>query len=76
MAAGNGSFDPLTLAMLKGVFEEACGVLPPHKRTQEMRSNLASRILQRAAQGGLSPAQLRAYALMEAASPSVEILKP
>ena len=65
-------FDPETLAMLKAVFEEACGVLPPHQRTQEMRSNLASRILKRAAQGGLSPAQLRTYALMDAVSPAIK----
>jgi len=71
MTSSEWTFDPQTLAMLKAVFEEACDVLPPHQRTQEMRSNLASRILKRAAQGGLSPAQLRTYALTEAVSPVV-----
>jgi hypothetical protein len=66
MAAASGSFDPETLAMLRAVFEEACGVLPPHRRTSKMRSDLAVIILRRAAQGGLSPAELRSYALLEA----------
>ena len=66
MAAASRSFDPETLAMLRAVFEEACGVLPPHRRTSKMRSDLAVIILRRAAQGGLSPAELRSYALLEA----------
>ncbi len=68
MATANRPLDPETLAMLKTVFEEACDVLPRHQRTSEARSGLAIRILKRAAQGGLNPAQLRAYALLEAAS--------
>jgi hypothetical protein len=68
MAAGSRSFDPETLAMLRAVFEEACGVLPPHRRTSKMRSDLAVLILRRAAEGGLSPAELRSYALFEAAA--------
>jgi hypothetical protein len=68
MATAYRPLEPETLAMLKAVFEEACDVLPPHQRTSEARSNLASSILKRATQGGMSPAQLRAYALLEAAS--------
>ena len=68
MATAKSHFDPETLATLKIVFEEACGILPPHQRTQEARANLASRILKRAAEGGITIAQLRTYALLEAAS--------
>jgi hypothetical protein len=68
VADGGRSFDPETLAMLRAVFEEACGVLAPHQRTSKMRSDLAVLILRRAAQGGLSPAELRSYALSEAAA--------
>jgi hypothetical protein len=72
MEVVNGTFDPQTLAMLKAIFEEAAGLLPLNRRTPQMRLNLASRILRRAAQGELSPAELRIYALMEAASPTAE----
>lgn len=75
MSTANVPLDPETLAILKTLFEEACDLLPPHQRTQEMRSNLADRIPRRAARGGLNPAELRTYALMEAASPSVGMQK-
>lgn len=68
MAVGGRSFDPETLAMLRAVFEEACGVIPPHQRTSELRSDLAILILRRAAEAGISPAELRSYALSEAAA--------
>ena len=59
------SLDPETLALLRAVFEEACGLLPPHKRTHEKRSALAVRILKCAAQGERNAARLRTYALAE-----------
>jgi hypothetical protein len=65
---GGPPFDPETLAMLKAVFEEACGVLPPDPRTSRLRSDLAILILRRAAEGGISSAELRRYALSEAAA--------
>jgi hypothetical protein len=68
MAIANRTLDPETLTMLKTVFEEACRFLPPHQSSHEMRANLASKILGRAAHGGLSPAQLREYAIAQAAS--------
>ncbi len=55
--------DPDTLAFLRAVFEEACSLLPPHKRTHEMRSALAVDILKQAAKGERNPARLRLYAL-------------
>ncbi len=57
------SLDPETLAFLRAIFEEACSLLPPHKRTHEMRSALAVDILKQAAEGERNPARLRLYAL-------------
>jgi hypothetical protein len=67
MSSSSLPFDPETLAVLKAVFEQACELLPPHQRSQEMRSALADLILRRAADGERNPAQLRTYALMEVA---------
>jgi hypothetical protein len=69
MSTANTPFDPETLAFLKTVFEEACDLFPPHKRTHEMRSAIAVRILTCAAQGERNPARLRAYAVEEIADP-------
>lgn len=57
--------DPETLALLRAVFDEACGLLPPHRRSSEIRSTLAVRILQHAARGERNPKRLRSYALAE-----------
>jgi hypothetical protein len=64
MPTASGPFDPETLALLKAVFEEAYALLPPHKRTHEMRSALAVRILKCAANGERNPTRLRAFALV------------
>jgi hypothetical protein len=62
-----GAFDLETLAVLRAVFEEACGLLPPHQRTHEMRSAIAVRILKHAAKGERNPTRLRTSALAETA---------
>lgn len=67
MLPANTPFNPETLAVLKAVFEEACGLLPPNQRTHEKRSTLAVRILKLAAKGERNPTRLRTYALMETA---------
>ncbi len=64
MSPVSGPFDPATLAILKAVFDEACNLLPPDRRSHEMRSNLAVRILKCAAKGERNPLRLRTYALM------------
>jgi len=71
MSTANRQFDPETLAVLRAVFEEACGSLPPHRRTRKIRSELAVRILKLAGRGALDSAQLRTYALIEAGGISV-----
>lgn len=67
MLPANAPFNPETLAVLKAVFKEACGLLPPNQRTHEARSTLAVRILKLAAKGERNPTRLRTYALMETA---------
>ena len=65
MSPANGALDPATLARLKAVFDEACNLLPPDRRSHEMRSILAVRILKCAAKGERNPQRLRTYALMQ-----------
>ena len=60
-----GAFDPETLAVLKGVFDEACLALGPDQHTPGIRSKLAERILSRAGEGERDPVRLRTYALMD-----------
>jgi hypothetical protein len=64
-----GAFDPETLAVLRAVFDEACLALPAGQHTPSMRSTLAERILKKAGEGERDPMRLRAYALLQAASP-------
>jgi hypothetical protein len=68
MSTPDQAFDPETLAVLKSVFDEACGLLPLHKRTDEMRSRIAYRILKLAAIGERNRMKLRTYALREVLS--------
>jgi hypothetical protein len=80
MSATNRPFDSETLALLKAVFEEACALLPRHRRTHEMRSALAVCILKHAAKGERDPARLRMCALTETIksqpSPAVPSRRP
>jgi hypothetical protein len=66
MSTVNFRLDSEMLESLRGVFDEACNVLPQYQQTQEVRVNLATCILKRAAEGGLSLAQLHTYAFTEA----------
>lgn len=63
MAAAKGSFDPETLALLKSVFNQACALLPQHRRKTETQSTIAIRILQLAAEGERDPNRLLSHAL-------------
>jgi len=71
MSTADRSFDPETLAILRDVFNDACDLLPPDKRTEEMRLVLAGCILTHAANGERNPARLRTHALTEIAAPTV-----
>jgi hypothetical protein len=72
MSAGEGVFDPETLAVLKAAFDEACLALPPGQHTPSVRSALAQRILKKASQGERDPLRLRAYALTDVLSPAMK----
>jgi hypothetical protein len=63
-----GAFDPETLAILTGVFDDACLALSPGQLTPSMRSTLAERILRKTGEGERDPVRLLACAL-EVASP-------
>jgi hypothetical protein len=67
-----GAFDPDTLAILRGVFDEACLALGPEQHSPGMRSKLAERILKRAGEGELDPVRLRTYALMDVLPTAIE----
>ena len=69
MSTVRGAFDPETLEILRAVFDEACLALSPGQHTPSMRSTLAERILRKAGEGERDPVRLRAYALMQVASP-------
>ncbi len=55
-------FDPTTVAMLRGVLDDAWSRLPAGQ-TNVTRSMLAERILRAAKAGERNPAKLRAYAI-------------
>jgi hypothetical protein len=57
-------FDPATVAMLRGVLDDAWSRLPPGQ-TGVSRSQLAERILKAARDGERDPARLRARAIAE-----------
>jgi hypothetical protein len=68
MSTVRGAFNPETLAMLSGVFDEACLALTPDQHTPSVRSKLAERILKAAGEGELDPVRLRSYALIDVVS--------
>jgi hypothetical protein len=72
MSDAKRPFDTNTLSMLQSIFAEACNSLPPDACISKIRSDLAVRLLRRALEDKSDPAQLRAYALAEAASLSTK----
>ena len=57
------AFDPETIALLKSVVSHAESTLPRHLRSSEMRVELATRVLEAAANGERDPVRLRDHAL-------------
>jgi hypothetical protein len=57
-------YDPETLTILRKVLEEAWGTLPDGSKTETSKSEMAQRILKRAADGVRDPVRLRASALV------------
>jgi hypothetical protein len=67
-----GAFDPETLAVLRGVFDDACLALGPGQHAPGVRSKLAERILKLAGEGELDPVRLRTYALMDVVATAIK----
>ena len=65
-AMGYGSYDPETLTMLRGVLNEVWDALPPDRQARMPKSEMAQRILKRAADGERDRARLKAAALLVA----------
>jgi hypothetical protein len=57
------AFDPETVSLLSAVVDQAIAALPPHGRSQEQKTILASKLLSAASAGERDPVRLRAAAL-------------
>ena len=62
----HGCYDPETLTMLRGVLDEVWDGLPPDRQARMPKSEMAQRILKRAADGERDRARLKAAALLVA----------
>ncbi len=63
---GHGYYDPETLTMLRGVLDEVWEALPADRQARMPKSEMAERILKRAADGERDPARLKAAAMLVA----------
>jgi hypothetical protein len=57
-------YDPETLTLLRTALDEAWASLPAGRKPETLKSEMAQRILKRAADGVRDPARLRASALI------------
>jgi hypothetical protein len=57
-------FDPETLNLLRNALDEAWSLLPKDRKTSIQKSEMACRILKRAADGERGPVRLRSAALI------------
>ena len=65
-AMDHGCYDPETLTMLRGVLDEVWDALPADRQARMPKSEMAERILRRAADGERDRARLKAAALLVA----------
>jgi hypothetical protein len=56
-------YDPDTLIVLRNALDEAWAQLPDDRKSESRKSDMAQRILKKAAEGVRDPVRLRAYAL-------------
>jgi hypothetical protein len=56
-------YDPDTLMVLRNALDEAWALLPDNRKSTSQKSDMAQRILKRAAEGVRDPVRLRAAAL-------------
>jgi hypothetical protein len=64
MGARGTVFQPELIELMKAVLDDATAMLPEAKRTSTMKAEIASHILQCAANGERNPAVLREAALL------------
>ena len=69
MKIANGVYDPQTLELLRKVLDDAWVSLPPERQAMMLKSDLAQRILKRAAEGERDPSRLRAAAVVDIVTP-------
>jgi hypothetical protein len=62
------AYDPETLFLLRKALDEAWSLLSEERRATTLKSEMAHRILKRAAAGERDPIRLRAAAIIEATS--------
>jgi hypothetical protein len=67
MVFGGGAmalYDPETLMVLRNALDEAWALLPENRKSTGQKSDMAQRILKKAAEGIRDPGRLRASALV------------
>ena len=67
MVFGGGAmalYDPETLIVLRNALDEAWALLPDNRKSASQKSDMAQRILKKAAEGVRDPVRLRASALV------------
>ena len=57
-------YDPETLTVLRAALDEAWALLPENRKSEAQKSDMAQRILRKAAEGVRDPFRLRASALV------------
>ena len=57
-------YDPETLIVLRNALDEAWALLPDNRKSESQKSEMAQRILKKAAEGVRDPVRLRASALV------------
>jgi len=63
-------YDPETLMVLRNALDEAWALLPENRKSTGQKSDMAQRILKKAAEGIRDPGRLRASALVAPATHS------
>jgi hypothetical protein len=63
-----GAYDPEALTLLRNALDQAWSSLPDERRAKMLKSEMAHRILKRAAEGERDPVRLRAAAVIGTAS--------
>jgi hypothetical protein len=69
-------YDPETLVLLRTALDEAWALLPAKRRSEILKSEMARRILKRAAEGVRDPARLQASALVGALGRPIPLSTP